>query len=206
MNCSRQKVLLFEFFQKNSCLKVKLNVCVFYSFSRGFIFPEAFRLTLVKGIVRIKNIELRPLIKARERKEKSFLIGRKVSTNYEAIRPTGSLRQRMYGLPKTHKKDIPLRPILSMVGSSQHQLAKWLTSVLDSVLSLYSTYCISDSFTFVDTLRNSGLSPPSVFLCSFDVSSLFLMSPSQRLLKSAQTLCTTVFSHLLPSRVIFLLN
>ena len=37
---------------------------------------------------------------------------------YEAIRPTGSLRPRMYGLPKTHKEDIPLRPILSMVGSS----------------------------------------------------------------------------------------
>ena len=37
--------------------------------SRGFIFPEAFRLTLVKGIVRIKNVELRPLIKAREKRE-----------------------------------------------------------------------------------------------------------------------------------------
>ena len=36
--------------------------------SRGFIFPEAFRLTLVKGIVRIKNEELRPLIKARKEK------------------------------------------------------------------------------------------------------------------------------------------
>ena len=36
--------------------------------SRGFIFPEAFRLTLVKGIVRIMNVELRPLIKARKEK------------------------------------------------------------------------------------------------------------------------------------------
>ena len=36
--------------------------------SRGFIFPEAFRLTLVKGIVRIKNVELRPLIKTRKEK------------------------------------------------------------------------------------------------------------------------------------------
>ena len=35
---------------------------------RGFFFPEAFRLTLVKGIVRIKNVELRPLIKARREK------------------------------------------------------------------------------------------------------------------------------------------
>ena len=29
--------------------------------SRGFIFPEAFRPTLVKEIVRIENVELRPL-------------------------------------------------------------------------------------------------------------------------------------------------
>ena len=36
--------------------------------SRGFIFPEAFRLTLVKGIVRTKNVELKPLIKARKEK------------------------------------------------------------------------------------------------------------------------------------------
>ena len=36
--------------------------------SRGCIFPEAYRLTLVKGIVRIKNVELRPLIKARREK------------------------------------------------------------------------------------------------------------------------------------------
>ena len=45
---------------------------------------------------------------------------------YEAIRPTGSQRLRMYGLPKIHKKDVPLHPILSMTGSAQHQLAKWL--------------------------------------------------------------------------------
>ena len=96
---------------------------------------------------------------------------------YEAIRNTGSLRPRMYRLSKTNKKDAPLRPILSMISSSQHQLAKWLISVLDPVLSLYSTYCISDSFTYVDTLRNSGLSPPSVFFCFFEVTSLFTNIP-----------------------------
>ena len=37
--------------------------------SRGFTFPEAFRLTLVKGIVRIKNVEQRSLIKAREKRK-----------------------------------------------------------------------------------------------------------------------------------------
>ena len=36
---------------------------------------------------------------------------------YKAIQPTGSQRPRMYGLPKIHKKDVPLRPILSMTES-----------------------------------------------------------------------------------------
>ena len=41
---------------------------------------------------------------------------------YNQIRPTGASRPRLYGLPKTHKKDCPLRPILSMIGSAQHKL------------------------------------------------------------------------------------
>ena len=39
---------------------------------------------------------------------------------YKEIRQTGSLRPRLCGLPKVHKKEVPLRPILSMVGLSQH--------------------------------------------------------------------------------------
>ena len=96
---------------------------------------------------------------------------------YEVIRLTGSQRPRMYGLPKIHKKDVPFRPILSMTGSAQHQLATWLTSILQPVLSLYSSYCIQDSFSFVDAIRSSNLQPASTFMCSFDISSLFTNVP-----------------------------
>ena len=41
---------------------------------------------------------------------------------YYAIRPTGSQRPRIYGLPKTHKEDTPLCPMLSMTGSSHYEL------------------------------------------------------------------------------------
>ena len=75
----------------------------------------------------------------------------------------------MYGLPRTHEKDVPLCPILFMVGSSQHSLAEWLTSVFEPILLLYSSHCISDSFTFVDSLCNSTLQADFVCLCSFDV-------------------------------------
>ena len=43
---------------------------------------------------------------------------------HTCIRPTGSQRPRLYGLPKTHKDGVSLRPILSMVNSAQHELAK----------------------------------------------------------------------------------
>ena len=53
---------------------------------------------------------------------------------YDRIRPTSSQRPRMYGVPKTHKDDTAVRPILSMVGSSQPELAKWLADILAPVL------------------------------------------------------------------------
>ena len=83
----------------------------------------------------------------------------------------------MYGLPKTHKKDIPLRPILSMIGSSQHELAKWLSEVLAPVLRLYSLNCVKDSFTFANFIQNYSVDPAKAFLCSFDISSLFTNVP-----------------------------
>ena len=54
----------------------------------------------------------------------------------DLIRPTGNQRPRLYGLPKTHKVGIPLRPILrSMVNSAQHKLNK-LNQLSNSFLSI----------------------------------------------------------------------
>ena len=96
---------------------------------------------------------------------------------YDEVRPTGSQRPRMYGLPKTHKEGTPLRPILSMVGSSHHELAKWLASILQPVLEQFSTNCIKDSFTFAQTMQDLRLEGKDVYLCSFDISSLFTNVP-----------------------------
>ena len=67
---------------------------------------------------------------------------------YEHIRLSGSQTPRTYCLPKTYKKDVPLRPILSVVGLAQHELAKFLLATLQPVLDLYSSNCIKDSFSF----------------------------------------------------------
>ena len=95
---------------------------------------------------------------------------------YNAIRPTGSQRPRMYGLPKTHKEGTPFRPILSMTGSSHHELGKWLASLLQPVLERFSLHCIFHSFTFAKTMKSLNIDP-NIFMCSFDVSSLFTNVP-----------------------------
>ena len=97
------------------------------------------------------------------------------------IRPTGSQRPRMYGLPKTHK-GTPLRPILSMTGSSHHELGKWLAGLLQPVFKRFSSHFISDSFTFAKTMQNLGIDP-NVLMCSFDMSSLFTNVPLDETIK-----------------------
>ena len=109
---------------------------------------------------------------------------------YCAKRPTGSQRPQMYGLPKSHKEGTPLRPILSMTGSSHYELGKWLAGPLQPVLEQFSSHCMSDSFTFAKTMQNPDINY-NVFTCSFDVSSLFtnvlLGEPSKSVRKPSMT-------------------
>ena len=39
-------------------------------------------------------------------------------STYKRLYPTGAATPKYYGLPKVHKKEIPLRPIISSVGIS----------------------------------------------------------------------------------------
>ena len=44
---------------------------------------------------------------------------------YKFLRSTDSVLPRMYGLPKIHKPNLPLRPIVSFVGSATYELSKF---------------------------------------------------------------------------------
>ena len=101
---------------------------------------------------------------------------------YDAIRPTRTQRPRMYGLPKTHKEGTPFRPILSETGSSHYELGKWLASLLQPELERFLSHYISDSFAFTKTMQNLDIDP-NVFVCSFDVSSLFANVPLDKTIK-----------------------
>ena len=93
----------------------------------------------------------------------------------DQIRPIGSIWPRLYGLSKTHKDEVPLRPILSMVGSPQQKDSKWLDQLLQPVLVHYSTFCTKDSFEFAGFIRKC--SSLNKLMCSFDNWSLFTCVP-----------------------------
>ena len=61
---------------------------------------------------------------------------------YERIRPCGSNSSRIYRLPKLHKKDVPMRPIVSAIGSYTYELSKYLAEILKPLTT--GKYTIKD--------------------------------------------------------------
>ena len=52
------------------------------------------------------------------------------SLTYKSMYPTGCVPPKFYGLPKIHKPDTPLRPIVSSCGSVTYGVAKELAKIL----------------------------------------------------------------------------
>ena len=100
---------------------------------------------------------------------------------YDSVRPCGSQPARLYGLPKIHKPDHPLRPICSSIGSYNYRLASKLASILSP--HSFNEYTVKNSFEFVNELHN--LHVENTHLASFDVSSLFTNIPLQQTIEIA---------------------
>ena len=58
---------------------------------------------------------------------------------YSYLSSAGSTSQ-LYGLPKVHKQDVPLRPIVSFVSSSTYRLSRFLANLLPLVVGQSSSH------------------------------------------------------------------
>jgi hypothetical protein len=113
-----------------------------------------------------------------ERKIQTILSKHKTALPTELKRkltPYYSKPPHLYGLPKVHKPDIPLRPIVSSIGSPCYALAGFLHKIL-SPLAGKSESFVKNSAHFVQLLKSVNLQPPDT-LVSFDVVSLFTNVP-----------------------------
>ena len=94
---------------------------------------------------------------------------------YDKLRMTHSMTPQLYGLPKIHKPEVPLRPIVSCIGSPTYHLAKYLTRIISPLSGKTSSH-VKDSGDFVKKVKDLRLNEEST-LVSFDVTSLFTRVP-----------------------------
>ena len=114
---------------------------------------------------------------------------------YNKIRPRHKQPPRIYGLPKIHKADVPLRPIVSCVNTFAYDLSAYLANIL-STLTGKSEYTVTNSAHFVSTVSNETILDNEIMV-SFDVELLFtnflstpLYKPHCRNSRTTQTLQT----------------
>ena len=89
--------------------------------------------------------------------------------------PTGAVTPKFYGLPKIHKRDIPLRPNVSCRGSINYEVAKELSRILRPLVGK-SPHHIKNTGDFVQQVRGIKLHPTEC-ITSYDVSACFTSVP-----------------------------
>ena len=90
------------------------------------------------------------------------------------LSPNGSRLARLYGLPKTHKPQLAMRPILPATSTYNYELAKWLDTIPKPLAT--NSFMIHDTFNFVDEISSLKLKPSDIIV-SYDVVSLFTNVP-----------------------------
>ena len=91
---------------------------------------------------------------------------------YNSLFSSGSSFGILYGLPKVHKENVPLRPILAAYNCPSFPLAKFLVPLLNNLST--NQYTLSNSSQFVPQILVQN---PDNFMVSFDVCSLFTNVP-----------------------------
>ena len=86
----------------------------------------------------------------------------------------------MYGLPKTHKPNTPMRPIISNIGSAPHKIAKAIASILNPLLGTISPAHIINSGDLITKLNK--INSKNMRLASLDIKSLYTNVPVNKCL------------------------
>ena len=75
---------------------------------------------------------------------------------YKRMYATGAGSPKLYGLPKIHKPDTPLRPIVSSTGTVSYNTAKELAKILKPLVGM-STHHLQNTKDFIQQLKDVRL-------------------------------------------------
>lgn len=94
---------------------------------------------------------------------------------YQNIKPVGSVSARLYGLPKVHKTNAPLRPIVSCINSYNYRLGKYLANIIKPIRD--SHYSLKNTDDFLKFVKEKSHLSRNTKIISFDIESLFTNIP-----------------------------
>ncbi|XP_062710337.1 uncharacterized protein LOC134288705 [Aedes albopictus] len=94
---------------------------------------------------------------------------------------TNATCPRIYGQPKAHKPDLPLRPVIPNITAPTYKLAKYIADILQN--SFHSQYSTTSSFEFCGDV-NQVVLPEGYIMISLDVTSLFTNVPRHLVIRS----------------------
>ena len=110
-------------------------------------------------------------------------------TFYSTSYASGSKIGHLYGLPKVHKPNCPIRPILSACSAHNFQLGKALIPLISHLATNEYTLNNSKEFaTSIQCINNAN----SLYMCSFDIVSLYTNIPVQ---ESIDLILDTIYSN-----------
>ena len=120
---------------------------------------------IVKGLYQLLNKDPTDHL-TRKLSEKLLILKRSGYLSeavYNKIRARHKQPPRLYGLPRIHKADVPLRPIVSCVNTFAYDLSAYLANIL-SPLTINSGFRVTNSAHFVSTISNETILDNKIML------------------------------------------
>lgn len=118
------------------------------------------------------------------------IIDKRTGMQWKSLNTTAPV---IYFVPKVHKKDIPLRPIVSTIKSPTYNIAKYINNSLKHCM--HYNYQIKDSWNFVEYIKKLENIPNDHKIVSFDVSSLFTNIPIDLAIKIIRNKWDLISAH-----------
>ena len=106
------------------------------------------------------------------------------SSLYDKLRSSARHLPLLYGLPKVHKSEVPLRPIVSFLHSPTYPLSKHLATILSPLVGNSPSH-VQNSKAFTEFIKPRVLPSDKLFI-SFDVVSHFTDVPVHLAIEVAQ--------------------
>ena len=100
---------------------------------------------------------------------------------YRRLYPTGASPPKFYGLPNMHKSGMPLRPIVSSIGSMTYERSKELSRILKPLVGRFP-HQVQNNKEFIQQLEDIKLRSDDIIMC-YDVKTLFTSVPMKPALK-----------------------